>query len=132
MRYFIYFWAWCLSWWGWGRLNRSMAALNFRLSGLMKGLEKSNQELQYYKAEVDRQREALNETYARQKQAVDRATGLNRQLQEGLVSANEALKTANEIVIPGLVAANQVFVDRWESESAVFAIRQVAARKDVE
>ena len=132
MRYLIYFWAWCLSWWGWGRLNRSVASLNLRISGLMKGLEKSNLELQYYKAEVDRQREQLNETYAKQKQAVNRAEGLNRQLQEALVASTEALKTANEVVIPGLVAANQVFVDRWESESAVFAIRQVAARKDVE
>ena len=52
---------------------------------------------------------------------------LNRKLDEALDGCRDKLKTAEEITIPGLVAANQMFVQRWEAESRIHAMRATLA-----
>lgn len=113
-------------------LNHWMQRLDANLAKLAKDKQKSDRELETARDAVRRAQEQVDLTVKRNMQAILRAEGLNKQLDEQLSAANEALKTANLVVIPGLVAANQVFTARWEAESAVFAMRQMASRKDVE
>lgn len=48
---------------------------------------------------------------------------MNVQLEEGMSALRDELKTLNDITIPGLVAANRLFIDRWESESKIHIMR---------
>ena len=66
------------------------------------------------------------------KQSIDRAAGINRQLEAALDASQEALKTANQKVVPGLVAANQTFRDAWDAQSSMSAMQVGAgsAEKD--
>lgn len=65
-----------------------------------------------YKSEADKTRLALKD-----------AKTINDQLEEALRAVRDELRTANDITIPGLVAANRVFIDRWEAESKIQVLR---------
>ena len=85
----------------------------------------------------------LNELYAefkgkfdRAQESIDRAEELNKKLDWALTAANEALNTAEEITIPGLVAANKTFQAAWDAESSLITMRatlgQAATRGEQE
>jgi len=51
-----------------------------------------------------------------------------RQKDEVLIAAKAAIDMFEDIYIPGLVACNKQFVERWEAETAVQAVRAGAVR----
>ncbi len=55
--------------------------------------------------------------------SLNNATELNNKLEAALNATQDELKTANEVLIPGLIAANDVLVSRWAAETAVYARR---------
>lgn len=115
---------------GIGETNRWLALLHSKIARLLKEKQRSDRELQASKDALTRLQEKIEEQFKRQSQAIARAEGLNKRLEEQLSATQDSLKTANEIVIPGLVAANELFIDRMEAEASVLAMRQVAARKE--
>jgi hypothetical protein len=51
----------------------------------------------------------------------------SERLEEALKSSRDQLKTAEEITIPGLVAAHDVLLKRWEYESRIHVMRSLPA-----
>lgn len=52
---------------------------------------------------------------------------VENKLEETLESLRDELRTASDITIPGLVAANRLFIDRWEAESKIQVLRGTIA-----
>lgn len=130
MRWFHRLIIWFRSWAGYAEVSRSMSTLTAMITRLKAEKDKSDKELQEHRQSLRSIQDAFEKTIKLERDAIARAEGLNKQLQGALDAANDALKTANEIVIPGLVAANKVFIERWSSESQIHAMRLVAARKE--
>lgn len=119
--------AWFKSWWGVSQVSRQIAALRQRVGELAaaKGLsdnavEAHLQDLAVMRADMLRRLENVESE-------LERSRSLNKKLQASLETTLEALEAKEKIVIPGLVAANQVLVSRWEAETAVLTLRQAAA-----
>lgn len=79
-------------------------------------LSASLRRLESLRSEMDQQAELAS-------QRIEQARQLNQQLSAALDTTREELRTAHDIIIPGLVAANQVFIDRWDAESQAMTIR---------
>lgn len=52
------------------------------------------------------------------KNEINRADGLNKKLEEALNASQEKIQTLEDVVVPGLVAANETFRNTWEAQSA--------------
>jgi hypothetical protein len=79
---------------------------------------------------LDKLEKLHKEEIASSRQALEQSLNANKKLQEALQASEEHIKTLEEITIPGLVAANALFVDRWQAESAVLVMRQTLAKDD--
>lgn len=66
---------------------------------------------------------SIQKELAKTRLALSNSQKINRELEEALGALRDELKTATEITIPGLVAANRVFIDRWEAESKIHVMR---------
>jgi peptidoglycan hydrolase CwlO-like protein len=109
---------------------------NGRAAALQQQVERSNQDLAKHKANLEKRQAKLDKevdlykkAMADAKQAADKAMGLNKKLLVELEAKDQELYTANEIVIPGLVAANSTFKELWSAESARHVYNQIAAEK---
>lgn len=83
--------------------------------------------LEYRRKRLDQLQAALTLEIQRAQMAVDAADAVSRKLEFALTAAEEALRTANEIIIPGLVQANQTFKNAWDAESAMLTMRSVVS-----
>lgn len=113
---------------GMNRVSRHMRYLDKRISRLEKEKNKSEQAIEKHRDNIDEMQSRLERELDATRQSLDDAYQNQKRLEEALRSAQEELKTANEIVIPGLVAANKTLIDRWDAESATYAMRVVAAQ----
>lgn len=107
----------------------SLLTLQTQLAYIQTEKKRSDKEL----AERERVWLRLSKWYEEEikesKEALVRASEVNKKLEVALAASLEHIKTLEEIQIPGLVEANQVFVQRWQAESAVHVMRQVALKK---
>lgn len=100
-----------------------------RVAALRREVGRSQRELEAHKKRLAKAEARMEKELAAGKAATDRAYGLNRQLQAALDAAEQALFTANEVVIPGLINANMTFKEAYTAESAQQVMRQVALDK---
>ena len=111
------------------RVSMSLLTLQTQLAYIQTEKKRSDKEL----AERERVWLRLSKWYEEEikesKEALVRASEVNKKLEVALAASLEHIKTLEEIQIPGLVEANQVFVQRWQAESAVHVMRQVALKK---
>ncbi len=109
-----------------------MQTLELKVNKVLKERQKSERELQALRIENANIQEKSNENFKKQSQVIARSDGLNKKLEETVQALTDQIKTYEKITIPALVAAHQVLIARWESQTQVEVMRQVATRKDVE
>lgn len=117
--------------------RRARPDANGRVSALREEVARSDRELEAHRRRLERHQDkidkamvAMQKEILAAKQAMQRAEGLNKQLVLALDAKEQELYTANEIVIPGLVQANQTFKEAWAAESAAHVMRQIALTPD--
>ncbi len=111
---------------GISKLSSQITVIDVRISKIQKKKKKSDRELQNYKDQLSGIREEFNQTMIKTNQALDRSAGIQKSLELSLQAAQEEIKIAKEITIPGLVASHQLLISRWESETAVETMKLVA------
>lgn len=79
---------------------------------------------------LDKLDRLFKEEVANNKVALENAASANRRLQEALQASEEHIKTLEEITIPGLVAANMLFVERYQAETAIQVMRHTLAKEE--
>jgi len=110
-----------------------------KLKRKVSALEKKCSRLEVVKARQDKRLEAKSADWKKlQKQLQDQVNKstkeirnsklLNDKMEEALSAVREEHNTANNITIPGLVAASQIMIDRWDAESRVQNSRVAAAK----
>lgn len=126
---------WVTCWFGVAQVNRSVAAMQRKIDRLKSLKEASDRELVKREKEFSRLHKWMEAETERNRLAIAQATEVNRKMEIALDNAQDAIKTLEDITIPGLVAANNLFIQRWEAETSVFVARQVAVSssgKDLE
>lgn len=118
---------WLKYWFGMSSVSSQMSILEIRIKKLLKEKRKSDNEIQNHKSRLTGIQKEFDKGMTKVNQAVDRSTGLNKRLELALVAAQEEIKIATEITIPGLVAANTTFVGAWDAQSAQNEMRTVAS-----
>ena len=111
---------------GISKLSSQITVIDVRISKIQKKKKKSDRELQNYKDQLSGIKEEFNQTMIKTNQALDRSAGIQKSLELSLQAAQEEIKIAKEITIPGLVASHQLLISRWESETAVETMKLVA------
>ena len=114
---------WLKSWFGLSQLSRQMSYLDRKIAKLQKEKVKSTNYLERRLGNLDKIQTNFTKEYEKSAKAVKMAWIKNDELGAALETVNEELNTANKILIPSLVAANDVLLRRWESESAIHAMR---------
>lgn len=113
---------------GWVERDQILSRLDRTVSRLQKEKLKSDRELLESRAYLKKTEDEVGRAIQKSTQAVMRAEGLNRRLDEALSASQAALKTANEIVVPGLVAANATFHAAYEAQTSQLIQRGVNTR----
>lgn len=113
---------------GWVERDQILARIDKTIKELQKEKVKSDRELLEFRTYLRKAEEEVVRAVQKSNQAVMRAEGLNRRLDEALSASQAALKTANEIVIPGLVAANATFHAAYEAQTSQLIQRGVSVR----
>lgn len=77
--------------------------------------------------ELDEFRAALLKKIGDYQAELETSRILNKKLDAALKVELESIQAKDTIIIPGLVAANQMLIDRWEAEAAVQQLRKIHA-----
>lgn len=125
---------WIKSWFGISLLFRKMSSIERRIEKLQKIRSKSDNEIEKHLTSLDNINDKFIAEYEKTSTLLKEAAILNQKLEATLEATNEELKTANEILIPGLIAANKILLDRWDEESAIHAMRiaNMGIQKEIE
>lgn len=124
--------SWMRSWWGGVRVVQHVEALSQKTQALRRERARSDQRLDDHLQHLDELRSELITALDKARVELEESRVFNKKLQAALDVSQEALEAANEIVIPGLVAANRTMIGRWEAETAVLATRKAALAADRE
>lgn len=126
--------SWVRCWIGFSQTNRSILALQRTIDRLQKQKNRSDKEILVREKAWDRLQIWYQEEIKRNRAALENASDVSKKLEAALEVANDSIKTFEEVTIPGLVAANNLFVQRWEAETSIYVARRVAASsvKEVE
>lgn len=108
-------------------VKRQISRLESKIDQLSSRRAKSDEEIAARFAALSELESRLLADLVKTRQTLADVQILNRKLDEALDGTRDKLKTAEEITIPGLVAANQMFVQRWEAESRIHAMRATLA-----
>lgn len=119
---------WFRSWFGVATLNRQLAALERQGVKLEKERLKSERELTAGLNRVERLQTDLSKEVKSVREAALRAEGLNKRLASQIEAVQEALRVANDIVIPSLIQANDTFRQTWDAQSSLAVMRAAAGR----
>ena len=111
---------------GWFKISQKISNLDKKIEKLRKSSDVASISYLNHIESLDLYEIQFTERLERMRLSLNDAENREKKLSEALDSANEELKTANEILIPGLIAANKVFIDRWDAESAVHAMRMAS------
>ncbi len=124
--------SWFRCWFGYTQLSLSVRTLQHRL-------EKNHAEKQKSDAFLLKRERAFERLQKWTEQEVERSTGalrsakeMNQRLEALLETQQMHIKNLEDVVIPGLVAANDTFVKRWQAESMVHVMRSVVTNKGPE
>lgn len=109
------------------RVKAEVSAIELKIAKAVALAELASKQLQQKEKEYQRAVDVLQQRQAAVKSSMDVLRKTNDSLQEAINAAREELNTAQQITIPGLVAANQLFVSRWEAETQVHVARTQAA-----
>lgn len=109
------------------RVKQQINRLESKIDRLSSRRTKSDEDVAAKFATLSELENRLLSELAKTRQTLADVQTLNRKLDEALDGCRDKLKTAEEITIPGLVAANQMFVQRWEAESRIHAMRATLA-----
>jgi len=120
-------WDWTKSWFGIGQVSRHLCVLDRNISRLRQERKIAEVSIEEHTKEIEEIQTRFEELMVKTKTSLDRAVQVNKKLQAALDSTQEEVKTAHEITIPGLVAANKVLIQRWEAESQILAVRSALA-----
>lgn len=111
------------------RLSNRFIRLDRRIDKLKKEKEKNDRLIEWQRSRIKKIQEELERQIVDAKKALDQAEGINTQLEKTLDGVREELRTANDLVIPGLVAASQTLTERWRADIAAQAIKTVASSR---
>lgn len=115
------------------RLSNRMNRLDNRISRLKREKDRSDRKIELHRSRIRKIQKDMEKEIEKTKRALDQAEGVNTQLEKTLDGVREELRTANDLVIPGLVAASQTLTERWRADIAAQAIKTVASsRRDYE
>lgn len=104
----------------------------------LRGLEKITLDLRVKRRNTDanireriedltKLRQQVNKEIDNAMLALENANILNKKIEAALETANEQIQHYEEVIVPALVAGNQVVLDRWQAESAILMMRKGAA-----
>jgi hypothetical protein len=110
------------------KVSAALCALQSNISLLSRKVTETEKRLLDREKSFDRLSKSLAADIERNRQALEDARKTNKVLEAALGTARDHIKSLEDILIPGLVAANDVFVKRWESESQVYVMRNTAAK----
>ena len=123
---------WMRSWSGSHQLSKQMSFIEKRINDLQKMKTRSDNEIERHRTYLDKIEDQFTKELKKTNQALDDAVGLNKKYEIAIEAVNEDLKTVNEILIPGLVAANKTFQDTWDAQSANNAMKAAMSRPSEE
>ena len=109
------------------RVRREIDVLSSKISFLQKKKRESDNEISKQMEHLASLEKKIISELVKSKASLLDAQILNSKLEEALDSTRERLKTTEQITIPGLVAAHQVFIQRWEAESKIHSMRAAGA-----
>lgn len=127
------------NWFAWFRIWGSQVQTNRHLDVLTAKLDRLHNErlewdirLAVRQKAIDKAEAAYNRELQQGQQDLNNAKLFSKKLEEALEATRDKLLTAEQITIPGLVAAHDVLLKRWRSESEILTLRSLASRaKDV-
>jgi len=99
-------------------LQKDLYQGNQRINQLTKDRIKSEAKLTQLREELDEAKKKTDEIVRKTKIEIDRAEGLNKRLELALDGSQEALRIAEDTIIPALTAANLTFQKTWDCQSA--------------
>lgn len=114
-------------------ISSNISFADKRIKKLQKLKDKSDEEIQKQLTVLSDLHSKITKEIEKTSIALTNAELLSKKLSAELEASQQELETANKILIPGLVAANQTMLDRWEHESAVYVMRNAAmGAKEIE
>ena len=128
MRHLSKLWSWITTWVSVGRIRTHVDRLDRKIDGLIKNKHDWTIDVKDRLSTLERLRAQFENESRLAIQEIEDGRLLCSKLERALEATQESLKIANEITIPGLVAANRTFIDRWDAETAVHAVRIAAVR----
>ncbi len=117
---------WIRSWFGTSELTRSVALLSRNVDKLRVEKEARERELRVATDEFEKAREVLIKKHEKINSVLRQQKEMYQRLEVAMNTAEETISTLSSITIPGLVATNKLFLERWRAETAVYAMRQAA------
>jgi len=114
-------------WFGIIMISEQISILDVRISKLQRKKGNSDKEIQKHKNQLLGIRDEFDRRMIKVNQALDRASGINKRFELSLEAAQEEIKIAKEITIPGLVAVLDTFKTSWDAQSSMDEMRKVAA-----
>lgn len=122
--------AWIKSWFGMSRVSRQVDTLRRRVESLQKQKIANDRLVEEHLEELAIIRSQFNKRMENAEADLEGAKLLNKKLDATLATTLEALEAKENIVIPGLVAANQTLISRWQAETSVLELRKLHANAE--
>lgn len=110
------------------KLQKKQSYLDSKMSRIQDDRLKSSRAIEASRQEIGKLKDQLDAAVRQHQVELDNAEKVNKKLEEALDALREELETARELTIPGLVASQQILIDRWRDESNVIAMRTAIAR----
>ena len=101
--------------WGWTKVPKSVKEIDALIDATRQESLRARQQVEGQAAQL-----------AKMQRELENAAVTIRKLEQALDAAQERLRTAEDIVIPGLVSANQTFRETWDAQSANLVMRAAA------
>lgn len=117
------FWNWLTKGWGVYFVWWKMTALERKLARISREAEDSLTNLDDRINEFDEIRKKWNENVDKSQVALKEAKNKIEKQERALAAAQDELENYRNIVVPGLLQSNQVFLSQWEQQNRVAAVR---------
>lgn len=111
-------------------LKQQISRLDSKVSRMHQESVHSAALLRANRMEVDRIREKFEAILSRHEIAQANAERTIRRQDETIEALQEKVHTAEDITIPGLVVSCQIITERYKTEMAILAARQILATPD--
>lgn len=119
---------WFRSWWGLSGVFRQVSHLHRKIDALKKEKTESDKTLELLAEAVHSIHEDFEEEVIKMESQLGSAALINQKMSDALDAIQEELLIAKEVLIPGLIEANNVLIKRMEAETAIHVMRTVHAQ----